>query len=65
MPRLQAKGFATPDDVWVTPNVRFETLSLDDATVRHRRFEPGWRWSTEFGPQLGLTSCPIHPRDRP
>ena len=59
MPRLQAKSFADPDDVRVTPNVRFETVSLDEATVGHCRFAPGWRWSTEFGPQLGLTSCPI------
>jgi class 3 adenylate cyclase len=59
MPRLQAKSFEEPDDVRTTPNVRFETISLDEATVGHCRFEPGWRWSTEFGPQLGLSSCPI------
>jgi class 3 adenylate cyclase len=59
MPRLQAKSFSTPDSVRTTPNVRFETISLDEATVGHCRFEPGWRWSTEFGTQLGLASCPI------
>jgi class 3 adenylate cyclase len=59
MPRLQAKSFANPDDVRTTPNVRFETISLDETTVGHCRFEPGWRWSTEFGSQLGLASCPI------
>ena len=53
MPRLQAKSFSTPDSVRTTPNVRFETISLDEATVGHCRFEPGWRWSTEFGTQLG------------
>jgi class 3 adenylate cyclase len=59
MTRLQAKSFATPDDVRTTPNVRFETVGLGDAMVGHCRFEPGWRWSTEFGAQLGLASCPI------
>ena len=59
MPRLQAKSFATPDSVRTSSNVRFETCQRDEATVGHCRFEPGWRWSTEFGPQLGLTSCPI------
>jgi class 3 adenylate cyclase len=59
MPRLQAKSFASPDDVRATPNVRFETVNLDEATVGHCRFEPGWRWSTEFGPQLRLASCPV------
>jgi class 3 adenylate cyclase len=59
MPRLQAKSFATPDDVRTTPKVRFETVGLDESTVGYCRFEPGWRWSTEFGARLGSTSCPI------
>ena len=59
MPRLQAKSFAAPDDVRTMPKVRFETVGLDDATVGHCSFEPGWRWSTEMGPMVGSTSCPI------
>jgi class 3 adenylate cyclase len=59
MPRLQAKSFATPDDVHATPNVRYETINLDEVFVGHCRFEPGWRWSTDFASQLGLDSCPI------
>jgi len=41
------------------PKVRFETVGLDDATVGHCSFEPGWRWSTEMGPLVGAPSCPI------
>lgn len=59
MPRLQAKSFSAPDDVRTMPKVRFETVGLDDATVGHCSFEPGWRWSTEMGPIVGATSCPI------
>ena len=59
MARLQAKSFAVPDDVRTMPGVRFETVGLDDATVGHCRFEPGWRWSTEMGPLFGVSSCPI------
>jgi class 3 adenylate cyclase len=59
MPRLQAKSFAAPDDVRTMPKVRFETVGLDDATVGHCSFEPGWRWSTEMGPLVGSSSCPI------
>jgi class 3 adenylate cyclase len=59
MPRLQAKSFAAPDDVRTMPMVRFETVGLDDATVGHCTFEPGWRWSTTIGPLMGVTSCPI------
>jgi class 3 adenylate cyclase len=59
MPRLQAKRFATPDSVRVMPRVRFETVGLDDATVGHCHFEPGWRWSADIGPMMGATTCPI------
>jgi len=57
MPRLQAKSFATPDDVRTMPRVRFETVDLDEARIGHCRFEPGWRWSTDLGPILGTESC--------
>jgi class 3 adenylate cyclase len=59
MPRLQAKSFAAPDDVRTMPKVRFETVGLDDATVGHCTFEPGWRWSTGMGPLVGSASCSI------
>jgi hypothetical protein len=59
MPRLQAKSFTNPDDAQTTPNVRFDTVNLDETTVGYCHFEPGWRWTTEFGSQLGLASCPI------
>jgi class 3 adenylate cyclase len=57
MPRLQAKSFAAPDEVRTMPNVRFETVGLDEATVGHCRFEPGWRWSTDLGPMVGTPTC--------
>jgi class 3 adenylate cyclase len=59
MPRLQAKSFAVPDDSRTMTKVRFATVGLDDATVGHCRFEPGWRWSTDMGPMVGVPSCPI------
>jgi class 3 adenylate cyclase len=59
MPRLQAKSFAVPDDSRTMTKVRFATVGLDDATVGHCRFEPGWRWSTDMGPLVGVPSCPI------
>ena len=57
MPRLQSKDFATPDGVRTMPKVRFETVGLDDATIGHCSFEPGWRWSTDMGPLIGMNTC--------
>lgn len=59
MPRLYAKSFANPDDVRSMPLMRIETIGLDDARIGHCRFDAGWRWSTNVGPLMGATSCPI------
>ena len=59
MPRLQAKSFANPDELREMPRVRFATVGLDDATVGHCRFDPGWRWSTTFSEMFGISSCPV------
>jgi class 3 adenylate cyclase len=59
MPRLQAKAFATPDDVRTMPLVRFTTVSLDEAHVGYCTFASGWRWSESMGPIFGATSCPV------
>ncbi|HEY6569249.1 MAG TPA: adenylate/guanylate cyclase domain-containing protein [Candidatus Limnocylindrales bacterium] len=59
MPRLQAKSFGEPDDVRTMPLVRIETVAVDEASVGHCRFEPGWRWSESMGPILGTPSCPM------
>jgi len=59
MPRLQAKSFAQPDDVRSMPKVRIETVGLDEATIGHCSFDPGWRWSTDVGPMVGTPSCLI------
>jgi class 3 adenylate cyclase len=59
MPRLQVKSFSRPDDVRTARRVRFETVGLDDTTVGYCTFEPGWRWSTDIGPLMGATTCPI------
>jgi class 3 adenylate cyclase len=59
MPRLQAKSFEHPDDVRSMPLMRIETIGLDEARIGHCRFDAGWRWSTNVGPIMGATSCPI------
>ena len=59
MPRLQAKGFATPDDDRSFPKVHFKTVGLDDATVGYCTFQPGWHWSVDLAPLVGTASCQL------
>jgi class 3 adenylate cyclase/mannose-6-phosphate isomerase-like protein (cupin superfamily) len=60
MRRLQAKPFATAATVRTFPNVRIETVELNDASVGHCFFQPGWRWSTDVAPVIGTPTCQVH-----
>jgi len=59
MPRLQAKTFATPVSLREMPRARIASVTLDDATIGYCSFGPGWRWSSDVGPLMGASSCPI------
>jgi class 3 adenylate cyclase len=59
MPRLQAKNFATPDNIRSMPRMTIETVGLDEARVGRCAFEPGWRWSTDVAPLVGTSSCQV------
>ncbi len=57
MPRLQRKGFGTPDEIRRFPNGIVEMISLDEIPVCHFVFQPGWDWSRDVGPIAGTRSC--------
>lgn len=59
MPRLQARSFATSEDVREMPAIRIVSVALDDATIGHCTFDPGWRWSTHLASVLGVPTCPM------
>lgn len=57
MPRLQRKGFATPDEVRSFPNGNVEIVMLDEIAVSRFVFQPGWRWERDVGPIAGTDTC--------
>lgn len=57
MPRLQRKSFATPDEVRQFPAGRVDIVALDETTIGHFVFNPGWRWSKDVKPVAGTHSC--------
>lgn len=59
MPRLQSKSFASPDEFRTPPLGQAEVVVLDDTTVGHAVWEPGWRWSTHLRPLVGTASCQL------
>jgi class 3 adenylate cyclase len=59
MPRLQRKGFGTPDEIRRFPNGIVEIVNLDEIAVCRFSFQPGWRWAKDVGPIAGTKSCQL------
>lgn len=57
MPRLQRKGFGSPEEVRRFPNGVVEIVTLDEIYGAHFVLQPGWRWSKDVAPIAGTESC--------
>jgi class 3 adenylate cyclase len=57
VPRLQRKGFASPDETRSFPNGLVEVVTLDELWVSRFVFQPGWCWSRDVAPIAGTRSC--------
>lgn len=53
------KRFEQPDEIRTMTRGRFELVRLGGLTIGRATYEPGWRWSRDVGPGLGLALCPI------
>jgi class 3 adenylate cyclase len=59
MPRLQRKGFDSPDQTRTFPNGRMDIVSLDDVAVGRFVCQPGWHWKRDVAPIVGTASCQL------
>ena len=53
------KRFEQPDEIRTMTRGRFELVRLGGLTIGRATYEPGWRWSRDVGPGLGLALCPV------
>lgn len=53
------KRFEQPDEVREMQLGRFEIVRLGGVTVARATYQPGWKWSVNVGPGLGLERCPV------
>jgi class 3 adenylate cyclase len=60
MPRLQAKGFDSPDQRRAVARATLRLVQLGEVAVGHGVWEPGWRWSVDLKPIAGTASCENH-----
>src|SRR5262245_45036245 len=60
MARLQSKSFDAPDETRAVPNAKLAVVHLDEVTVGHAVWQPGWRWSVDLRPVAGTATCQAH-----
>ncbi len=53
------KRFEHPDEVREMTRGKFELVRLGAMTVGRATYQPGWKWSEDVGPSLGLERCPV------
>ena len=53
------KRFEQPDEVREFMRGRFELVHIGGMTIGRATYEPGWRWSVDVGPGLGLRLCSV------
>lgn len=53
------KRFEKPDEVREFPKGRFELVNIGGMTIGRATYQPGWRWSVDVGPGLGLRLCSV------
>jgi hypothetical protein len=53
------KRFDEPDDVRRFENGQFEVIHIGGMAIGRATYDPGWKWSTHVGKELGKKSCDI------
>jgi hypothetical protein len=53
------KSFESPDEVREFERGRFELVRIGGMVIGRATYEPGWKWSEDVGPPLGLARCSV------
>jgi hypothetical protein len=56
---LTKKNLDTPDDRLEFPRGMANVVTVDSVTVGRGLLEPGWRWSNDVAPLVGMPSCQL------
>jgi hypothetical protein len=56
---LVLRRFEDPDEVREMDKGRFELVRIGGLTIGRATYEPGWKWSENVGPSLGLQRCSV------
>jgi hypothetical protein len=56
---VMMRRFDVPDEVRVFEKGRLEIVRIGSLVLGRASYEPGWRWSTHVGPQVGARFCSV------
>ncbi|MES2154489.1 MAG: cupin domain-containing protein [bacterium] len=56
--RLEARAMDKPDETKNAPHCKVEITRLQGKTFTRFTFLPGFRWSKDMGPIMGVDRCP-------
>ena len=59
MPGVEARGFDTPDETRTPDKTKVDVVRMAGTTAARFTFEPGWKWSSHVGPQVGASRCNV------
>jgi hypothetical protein len=57
--RVVLKRFESADEVRTFARGRFELVRIGSLTIGRATYQPGWKWSTDVGPDVGATRCSV------
>jgi mannose-6-phosphate isomerase-like protein (cupin superfamily) len=57
---LEKKNFNTPDQGGTPPKAKTQIVEIGGTKVGRVEFQPGWKWSVDFAPGMGTSTCPMH-----
>ena len=53
------KRFESPDEVRHFDKGKLELVTIAGVTLGRATYQPGWKWSTDVGPNVGATRCTV------
>jgi len=53
------KRFEKPDEVREFTRGRFELVHIGGMTIGRATYQPGWKWSVDVGPNVGVRRCNV------
>jgi hypothetical protein len=56
---VSLRDLGSPDETPTFNKGRYEVFRIGGQTIGRSTFEPGWKWSRDNGPDMGLKLCPL------